>query len=669
MDAAQDRIMLLVGETVYVKIKTIASGLAAAGLCWSPLNGSVAQSFTSLETSNDPLRREFMMPPDSAKPRVFWYWMDRSVTQRGIKLDLERMRHVGIGGVFNFNESSESFFAPKVMALDQRVAFMTPSWNNAYRYAVTLADKLGLEFVAGTTAGVNNESAGPWVLPEQAMKKLAWSETRVIGGKPYTGQLRQPPRTVGPFQNAPLNLSNPPAPEQVPEIYSDVAVIAYRLPDEDRSLADLQPLVTSSSGSLDPHLLWDGDLPTVVSLPSPGQGQAAWIQLDFGRPQSMQSMSLSLQDQPFGAEFLLNPSQVAAELQCGEDGIEFHTVATVRAQDVVGVEQTVTFAPVTARYFRLLLPTASRLMPYFAALMPPQTEHRIAEFVLHTTPRVDPFEQKAGFSVNSGMGYRPTLPVATRDAIQPSDVLDLTSRLHPDGSLDWTPVAGRWAILRMGYSLLGIRGQLVAPEADGLEVDKLSRTAVKSYLDNYLGRYESILGSNLVGQHGLRAMESDSWEIGPQNWTDELPAEFLRRRGYDLHPWLPALTGRIIDSAKSTDRFLWDFRRTLGELLAENYHAQIAALLHQRGLIYYSESHERGRQFVGDGMDTKRDNDVPMGAMWTPGAWSAGGVPQDASDSDLRESASVAHIYGQNLVAAESMSAAAEFGTAYTFSP
>jgi hypothetical protein len=145
-------------------------------------------------------------------------------------------------------------------------------------------------------------------------------------------------------------------------------------------------------------------------------------------------------------------------------------------------------------------------------------------------------------------------------------------------------------------------------------------------------------------------VDSDSWELGAQNWTEELPAEFARRRGYALGPWLPALTGRVIGSVEQTDRFLWDYRRTLGEMLAENHYGAITEELHRRHMLHSVESHEFGRALIGDGMDVKRTADIPVGAMWTDEL-----RPQRAYDADLRESASVAHLYGQNLVGAESL--------------
>ena len=134
-------------------------------------------------------------------------------------------------------------------------------------------------------------------------------------------------------------------------------------------------------------------------------------------------------------------------------------------------------------------------------------------------------------------------------------------------------------------------------------------------------------------------------------------AEFSRLGGYDPMPWLPTLAGRVIGSSEDSDRCLWDYRRTIAELLAENHYAVIADMLHQRGMGQYGESHESGRATIGDGMEMKRSDDVPMAAMWTqrPGTNKDLPIP----NADIRESASVAHIYGRPFVAAESMPAAA----------
>ena len=163
-----------------------------------------------------------------------------------------------------------------------------------------------------------------------------------------------------------------------------------------------------------------------------------------------------------------------------------------------------------------------------------------------------------------------TPEVAASDAIRKSDVIDLTSRLHPDGTLDWTPPAGQWVVLRIGYSLLGITNHPATKEATGLEVDKLNSTYVKNYMDGYLNSYRDTVGADLMGKRGIRYVITDSWEAGTQNWTDKMIAEFRQRRGYDPLPWLPVLTGRVVQSAQASDQFLWDLRKTIADLTATN---------------------------------------------------------------------------------------------------
>jgi hypothetical protein len=150
---------------------------------------------------------------------------------------------------------------------------------------------------------------------------------------------------------------------------------------------------------------------------------------------------------------------------------------------------------------------------------------------------------------------------------------------------------------------------------------------------------------------------NDSWEAGSQNWTDNMIAQFKRLRGYDPTPWLPVLTGRVVESASASDKFLWDFRKTIADLIANEHYGQLEETLHEWKMGHYGESHESGRAFVADGMEVKKFNEVPMSAMWTqtPGV----NHEQYGFNADDRESASVAHIYGQNLAAAESMTAAA----------
>src|SRR5437660_122204 len=178
------------------------------------------------QTPSDTLENGFLNPPDSARPRVWWHWMNGNITKEGIKLDLEWMKRVGIGGFQNFDAALNT---PKLV--DKRLVYMTPEWKDAFQYTTKLADQLELEEAIAGSPGWS-ESGGPWVMPSQGMKKVVWSEIRVEGSKPFSGMLPHPPTVSGPMQNIPifdfLAMIGGEAPTSPPTFYADTAVIAYR---------------------------------------------------------------------------------------------------------------------------------------------------------------------------------------------------------------------------------------------------------------------------------------------------------------------------------------------------------------------------------------------------------------------------------------------------------
>ncbi len=188
----------------------------------------------------------------------------------------------------------------------------------------------------------------------------------------------------------------------------------------------------------------------------------------------------------------------------------------------------------------------------------------------------------------------------------------------------------------MGYSLTGRQNHPASPEATGLEVDKLDKDAVKKYINTYLDMYEDATGG-LMGATGLQYMVLDSYEAGHMTWTKNFPEEFQKRRGYAIKTWIPVLTGRVVKNTASSEKFLWDFRKTIGELITENHYDVIGEELHKRGMKRYTESHEDRRIFLADGMDVKRNADIPMAAMWTPGSLAGGADEEVRSKADIRE--------------------------------
>lgn len=627
-------------------LKWLAVSCLGLSLC---VQGAAAQNGT------ESLESRFMNPPASARPLVWWHWMNGNITKEGIKLDLEWMHRVGVAGFQNFDAALAT---PQVVS--KRLAYMTPDWKDAFKYAITLGDQYGMEMAIAGSPGWS-ESGGPWVPASHGMKKYVWSETLVEGGKPITTQLVHPPEMTGPFQNIALGSSDRGSDFQ---FYADAAVVAFRAPSVEVAGESTQPRITASGAGFDPALLNDGDLVKTTQIPAPLPGSDTWIQFEYTLPQTVRSVTYAIQD-PGELEASLTGVGVPKKtLQASDDGKTFRDVVTLGTGGTP--EHTISFAPVTARYFRVeFTPTPPPPVPAWAQGSDPAsfgidpskkvTHYKIAELVLHSDARVNEFEEKAAF-VPEGDLYRLATPaVDPSTVIQTSDVIDLTAKMSPDGTVQWNAPAGHWVILRIGYSLLGITNHPATPEATGLEVDKLNRAFVKDYFNKYLDSYKDTVGADWMGHRGIRYVINDSWEAGSQNWTDNMIAQFKKLRGYDPTPWLPVLTGRVVDSAEASDRFLWDFRKTIADLIANEHYGQLEETLHERGMGHYGESHEGGRAFVADGMEVKKFNEVPMSAMWTqlPGV----NKIQYTANADVRESASVAHIYGQNLVAAESMTA------------
>jgi len=609
------------------------------------------------QNGHDALFEQFQDPPNGARPRVWWHWMNGNITKDGIRLDLEWMHRVGLGGFQNFDAALGT---PQVV--EHRLPYMTPEWKDAFLYATKLADQLGLEEAIAGSPGWS-ETGGPWVPPAEAMKKYVWSETRVEGGKPFTGKLAEPPSNPGAFQNLGTEDAGGPGPgPALPSFYADTAVIAYRLPSSDVDLAELLPKVTWSGGNPDITLLTDGDLQKMTQLPIAPVGEKSWIQYEFAQPQTIRAFTMVLGGRQWFDAFTPPGGDSGKALEASDDGQTFRLIAAVPKGG--STEHTVSFSPVTAKYFRVtfktLPPPPNRfgdidLSSLGMKLPTAPTDYQIAELVLHPGARVNRFEEKAAFNAMPDLYQFATPEFGAGDVIQKGDVVDLTAKMSADGSLEWTPPAGNWVVLRFGYSLLGITNHPATAEATGLEVDKLNRRYVKNYMDHYLDSYKGAVGGDWMGARGVKFVITDSWEAGSQNWTDDMVEQFTRRRGYNPRPWMPVLAGRVVESAAASDRFLWDLRKTIADLIADEHYGQVEASLKERGMGHYGESHEEGRAFVADGMEVKKLNEVPMSAMWTqqPGV----NLEQYGYNADDRESASVAHIYGQNLAAAESMTA------------
>lgn len=231
-------------------------------------------------------------------------------------------------------------------------------------------------------------------------------------------------------------------------------------------------------------------------------------------------------------------------------------------------------------------------------------------------------------------------PTETGVMVNQGAIIDLTDKLRPDGVLTCTLPPGEWTVMAFGMVPTGVKNNPAAPEATGLEVDKMSREHTLFHFDAYVGELiDSMTPEELTALTGLTI---DSYEVGAQNWTDGFATEFEKRNGYNPIPLLPVLTGQVLDSAKTSDQFLWDLRRTVADMIAENYVGGLREAAHENGLTLWCENYGHWG-FPGEFTIYGGYSDEVAGEFWTGGL----------GNIECRAASSAAHIYGKQRVFAE----------------
>ncbi len=248
---------------------------------------------------------------------------------------------------------------------------------------------------------------------------------------------------------------------------------------------------------------------------------------------------------------------------------------------------------------------------------------------------------------------RATFPELPADSVVPREqIIELTAALRPDGRLAWDVPEGNWTLLRMGCTTTGKENHPAPASGRGLESDKLSKKATEVHFDALMGK---LIADNraLVGEKKtLVATHVDSWEVRSQNWTPEFRAEFRRLRGYDPLPLLPVISGRIVDNAEVSERFLWDVRQTVNDLIGENYAGHFRTLAHRHGMRFTMEAYGRP---PFDDLTIAGHADEPMAEFWSYTLSEFG-----REHYSCAEMTSAAHVYGRPIVGAEAFTASRE---------
>lgn len=542
------------------------------------------------------LERAFVDPPPSAKPHTWWHWMDGNVTREGITLDLEAMRDVGIGGA--------QIFQVAVGLPKGPVIYNSAEWRALIQHAIREANRLGLEICLHNCAGWSS-SGGPWVKPEHAMQMVVSSELRVRGPAKLNLVLPQPPTRAG--------------------YYRDIAVIAFRTPRVEAAVgAGAGPKISASSPGFDPARVVDGDPTTVTGLSLSSRERADYVQFECPSTITVRSIVIV----PGGG------AGQRGELQVSDDGETFRKVCDiwVPQPNLLRCPWSTNFEASTGRIFRL------------AFTRPDNRSARVnfAEIDLEPGFRISNYGVKAGYDRGNPPPDRREI-LADEVAIDRSTLVDLTTDMDIQGRLHWEAPPGDWTIIRFGHTPTGKDNHPAEEEGRGLEVDKLSREACQAFWAGMLNRVIAEAGP-LAGRT-LKQILIDSYEVDCQNWTPRFREEFQKRRGYDPWPYLPVLTGRVVHSLDVSERFLWDFRRTIADLYADNYWGYFAERCHAHGMELATEPYGNGNF---DDLIAGGRADMPMTEFWV-------GSGGDIVGGKL--ASSIAHTYGRKYVGAESFTA------------
>ena len=250
-------------------------------------------------------------------------------------------------------------------------------------------------------------------------------------------------------------------------------------------------------------------------------------------------------------------------------------------------------------------------------------------------PAIGDIAGKASFIPQHFPPQRATFAANAEAAIAHDKILDLT------GKTSWDVPPGKWLVIRFGHASTGTDNHPAPEPGRGLECDKFSKEAATVHYNGLMGKLvadnKSLSGRGKV----LVSTHIDSWETGSQNWTPKMREEFKNRRGYDLLPFLPVFTGRIVGSVEVTERFLWDLRQTVSDLIVENYAGEFRRLANKDGLRLSIEAYD---QTPADEITYAGQADEPMGEFWKTNGWNA---------PSCTVMASAAHVYGHRILGAE----------------
>lgn len=551
----------------------------------------------------------FKNPPASAKPWVFWYWLHGAVSKEGITADLEAMNEAGIGGAYLMpvkDTTSGIPFQPQVRQL-------TPEWWTMVKFALQEAKRLNLQIGVHVSDGFAL-AGGPWITPEMSMQKLVWTKTFVQANNKNEIILSQP--------------------ETKENYYKDIGVYAYPANYKNEiAVNNLKPVVTTSNGT-DASFLCDVNAKNTFRSDS-----NCFIQYTYPQAITIRQVKIKKQNNAYQSQRFI--------IQQSGDGINFITVDTLQAPrhgwqdwDEAYTHAVKTF---TAKYIRFVWQkegTEPGSEDLDAAKWKPVL--RVQGIFASDEPVINNYEAKNG-SVWRIAANTTNEEVSRADAVPLNKIINLSNKLSANGKLNWTPpTSGNWIVVRIGHTSAGAVNS-TAGGGKGLECDKFSTAATAIQFKNWFEKFYTNTDAALA-KEVIKVFHVDSWECGSQNWSSNFAAEFKKKRGYDLLPYLLLMTGIPVTDAATSEKILHDVRQTIAELVNDKFYATLKDLAHAKGCLFSAES--IAPTFVSDGLMHYKYADIPMGEFWL-------NSPTHDKPNDMLDAISGAHIYGKNIVQAE----------------
>lgn len=564
-------------------------------------SGSICSQISLLE-------KEFRTPPEYTRPAVYWYWMNDDISKKGITNDLEAMAKVGIGEAFigNIEDLGGGNIPGTVHALSDQ-------WWEMVHHAIREGNRTGVKVGMFNCPGWS-QSGGPWISEKQTMRYLDYSEMKVQGPADISVQLAQPK-----------------------QLFQDVAVIAF--PEKEygnESFQAYSPTITGNIDQLNYQVLIDKNTETAITFPANAY-PVIEMEIELNGAFRAQSLKIYPAKVPFTAEI-----ELQAEIEKGTyqkiSSFQFDRKAfTFQGGSKIHSPVSVNIAATTSKKFKLIIRKISG-----------KQSAGFAEIEILGQPLLHRYYEKqlavlAGMAGSDNRGERyPAGPTIERGhEIKVTDIINISQHLSPDGKLSWKVPEGKWTIMRLGMVPTGAQNGPTSIAGRGFEIDKMNKSVVEPHFEAYLGKILKRLSPEERKSFGR--VVADSYETGPQNWTDNMTQVFTKTYGYDPLPWLAVLSGRIIENHSMSDRFLWDLRRLVAEMIATEYVGGLREVCEKNNLRLWLENYGHWgfpSEFLLYG---GQSHDIG-GEFW---------VRETSGRMELKAAASAAHIYEKKVVSAE----------------